>query len=116
MGKQNIQAKEVYWEIIYAWFKLCLGNTFPVIVPLRAFLVFCIQQCHSLLHNRVVRLFVPPTGARQKEAKINLMDCICLAQQAQFSWPGTIIDLEKLKRDKDNNYVMMTLCHKTVDS
>ena len=71
--------------------------------------VYCIIGLSGCLCRQLVR-------GKKKPKLINLMDCICLAQQAQFSWPGTIIDLEKLKRDKDNNYVMMTLCHKTVDS
>ena len=37
-----------------------------------------IQRCHRLSSNRAVRLFMPAAGARPKEAKITLMDCICM--------------------------------------
>ena len=63
----------------------CSGNTFPVFVPHRGFLVFHIWWCHRLSRNRVVRLFMPATGARPKETKINLMDCICLCSEVEIS-------------------------------
>ena len=54
---------------------------------------FCIWQCHRLSHDRVVRLFMPAAGARSKEAKINLMDCICPCREVE-------IDLYVLNRVK----------------
>ena len=39
------------------WRCIGLENTFPVFLPHRGFLVFCILQRHRLSHNRVVRLF-----------------------------------------------------------
>ena len=45
---------------------------------------FRIRQCHRLSHKREVRLFVPAAGAMPKEAKINLMDCICLCSEVEM--------------------------------
>ena len=35
--------------------------------------------------NRVVRLFMPAAGVRPKEAKINLMDCICPCSEVEIA-------------------------------
>ena len=53
-------------------------------MPHRGSLVFRIRQCHRLSRNRVVGLFMPAAGARPKEAKINLMDCICLCSEVEI--------------------------------
>ena len=51
------------------WLCIGLGNMFPVFVPHRGFLV--VWQCHRLLHNRVVRLFISVTGAKRSQNKPN---------------------------------------------
>ena len=48
-----------------------LGNTFPGFVPHRGFLVVHNWQCHRLLCIRVVRLFMPATGAKGSQNKPN---------------------------------------------
>ena len=50
----------------------------------QGFFGFRIRQCHRLSRNRVVRAFMPVTGARPKAAKINLMDCSCLCSEVEI--------------------------------
>ena len=45
------------------------GDTFPVFVPHRGFLVFRIRRCHSLSAISVFRAFMPATGVRPKQPK-----------------------------------------------
>ena len=78
------------------WCCIGLENIFPVFLPHRGFLVFRILQHHRLSHNRVVRLFMPPIGARPKGAKIN----VCLAYL--FFWCQCEISKSN---DNDNNNV-----------
>ena len=52
------------------WHCIGSGNTFPVHIPHRRFSVFRIRQCHRLSGNRVVRLFMPASGARHGEVKL----------------------------------------------
>ena len=66
------------------WRCIGSGNTFPVFVPDRGFSAFSIRHCHRLSGNRVVRLFMPASGARPKETKINPMDCICLCSEVEI--------------------------------
>ena len=58
-------------------------NTFPVLVPHRGFSVFRIRQSRRLSRSRVGRLVMPAACAGPKEAKINLLDCICLCSELE---------------------------------
>ena len=46
------------------------------------FLVFRIRQCHR---ESFSRMFMLAAGARPKETKINLMDCICLCSEVEIN-------------------------------
>ena len=63
------------------WF----GNTLPVFVPYRGFLVFHILRCHRLSGISIFKAFMPATSARPKAAKINQMDCTCLCSEVEIS-------------------------------
>ena len=46
--------------------------------------VFWFFVSGSVTGYRVVRLFMTAAGARPKETKINLMDCICLCSEVEI--------------------------------
>ena len=63
---------------------LLRGIRFQFLFLTGCFFDFRIRQCHRLSCNRVVRLFMSAAGAKAKETKINLMNCICLCSEVEI--------------------------------
>ena len=65
------------------WFGEYVSSFFPH----GGFLVFRIRRCHreSFPRSQLVVVIVPHVGgARPKDTKINLMDCICLCSEVEI--------------------------------
>ena len=76
------------------WHRIGSGDTFPVFIPHRVFLVFRICRCHRLSGNSVVRAFMPATGARPNAAEINLMDCSCPSSEVEIVYNSKLAQRE----------------------